>query len=465
MDIASSSRLTAVDTAWLRMDGPRNLMSIVGVWTLQPAIAPRALRQRLQQRLVCHARFRQKVVQAPIGARWVDDPLFDLARHVVSERLPRRPGVSEEAALQARVGALAMQPFDPAHPLWQMHVLRTQGGSAIIFRLHHCIADGTALFALLASLADGAAELRPAPDEESAAKPDDPLAEMWRPWHDALARAAGDPVGALQQGAQALRDGFGLVTQVDDSATRLKGPLDGVKLATWSAPLPLDQVKATGRALGGSVNDLLLACIAGALGQWLREQGDDPGGQHIRAMVPVNLRPPGQAWRLGNCFGLAPVLLPIGIDDIGRRVAEVHQRMDEMKQGFKPRLAYHMLQLSGRGLKSGQDLMIRLANDKTTAVMTNVPGPTAPLSLCGSTVQRYIVWVPSTGELGVGASIVSYAGALQFGLITDRARCNDPQRVVALFEAEYQAAVLAAEAAAAPPTRRAAKKKAAGASG
>jgi diacylglycerol O-acyltransferase / wax synthase len=440
----TSTRMSAVDTAWLRMDSPDNLMSIVGVWTLQPALDLRALRRRLHERLLCHARFRQKVVRDTLGATWVDDDDFDLARHLRREPLPRRRGQTDEAALQARVGELAAQPFDPDHPLWQVHLLRYQGGSALIIRLHHCLADGVALFALLASLCDGGPELGPDPAADTPAAAPGLLAELVAPLRAAASQAAAEPGQALQRGARALRDAFTLVTQANDSATRLKGPLCGVKLATWAEPLPLAQVKAVSRALGASVNDLMLACAAGALGAWLRELGDNPTGQHIRAMVPVNLRALEDAWQLGNCFGLAPVLLPIGVDDIPARVAEVHQRMQEMKDGFKPRMAYDMLRLSGRSLQLGRDLVSRAATDKSTAVMTNMAGPTTPVQLCGSEVLRYVFWVPSSGDVGVGASIVSYDGNVLFGLITDRARCAEPGRVVALFADEFDAAARAA---------------------
>ncbi len=439
-----STRMTAVDTAWLRMDSPRNLMTIVGMWTLQPAPAASALRSRLRERLLCHARFRQKVVRDPLGASWVQDEAFDLARHLVLERLARRRGQSVDAALQARVGELAAEPFDPRHPLWQFHLLRYPGGSALVFRLHHCIADGIALFALLGSLADGAAELGPGSPGAFRDDGHGLLAHRLRPVRSAAAQALEEPRQALRQGARALLDAFALVTQPDDSPTRLKGSIDGVKIATWAEPLPLAQVKAVGRALGGSVNDVLLACAAGALGAWLREQGDDPTGQVIRAMVPVNLRPLHDAWQLGNCFGLAPVLLPIGIEDLAERVSEVHRRMQEMKEGFKPQLAYDMLQLSGLSPQFGQDIVTRIALERTTAVMTNVPGSSEPMRVCGSQVQRYVFWVPTSGEVGVGASIVSYAGRVQFALITDRARCGNPQRVVELFAREFEAARRAA---------------------
>ena len=114
----------------------------------------------------------------------------------------------------------------------------------------------------------------------------------------------------------------------------------------WNEPLPLDGVKAIGKGLGCSVNDVLLACVAGAIGQYLRDQGEDPAGKEIRAMVPVNLRPLDKAWQLGNRFGLAPLVLPIGIENPIERVYAVRQRMNEMKGSYQPLLAFGILALT-----------------------------------------------------------------------------------------------------------------------
>jgi Protein of unknown function (DUF1298). len=158
--------------------------------------------------------------------------------------------------------------------------------------------------------------------------------------------------------------------------------------------------------------------------------GEDPAGKDIRAMVPVNLRPPEEAWQLGNRFGLAPVVLPVGIDNAIECVYAVRARMRELKDSYQPLLAYALLAVSGVLTKPLQDAVSEFFLKKTTAVMTNVPGPTEPLVFCGSTLRQSIFWVPSSGNVGVGVSIVSYAGGVQFGLITDRRRCPDPQRII-----------------------------------
>jgi hypothetical protein len=119
----TEERMTRVDNAWLRMDNDVNLMMIVGVWLLRPAIGYRALSERIAERLLQYPRFRQKVVEDTLGSNWVVDEDFDLRRHVVREKLPRKRGQSERAALQQRCGELATTPLDAAHPLWQFHLV------------------------------------------------------------------------------------------------------------------------------------------------------------------------------------------------------------------------------------------------------------------------------------------------------------------------------------------------------
>jgi hypothetical protein len=164
-------RMSRVDTAWLRMDNDVNLMMIVGVWLIEPAITHAALRDRIESKLLKYDRFRQKVVRDAIGANWVDDDDFDIERHVVCETLPRKRGQSARAALQARAGALATEPLDPARPLWRFHLIEHyDGGSAVIARIHHCIGDGIALISVMMSITDGGMD---PPKRKSRAAEDD----------------------------------------------------------------------------------------------------------------------------------------------------------------------------------------------------------------------------------------------------------------------------------------------------
>ena len=473
----SGERMSKVDTAWLRMDCDANLMMIVGVWQLAPGIKHGAVCERVENSLLKYDRFKQRVMEDAAGATWVNDRNFDLANHILLEKLPAVAKGSEggqQHALQERVAALATQRLDPKRPLWQMHLIEDYTGpdgikgSALIVRIHHCIADGIALISVTMSLVDGGV---PPPErrkkDATAAGAEDWLTDVFRdtllkPFTDLTVKALGavgegaarslgmlgDPRKGMEQGMsgsmdmakvllQVVKDGAALALMPDDSKTRLKGKPGGKKKVAWCQPIPLDEVRAVGKALNCSINDVLLSCVAGALGEYLKSFGDDVKGQEIRAMVPVNLRPLDQAHKLGNRFGLVPLVLPIGVENPIERVYEVRRRMAALKGSYQPLLAFSLLAVAGLLIKPAQDAMLNLFAKKTTAVMTNVPGPREKLKFCGATLEQSMFWVPQSGDVGLGVSILSYGGGVQFGVITDSKLCPDPQRIIDEFVPEF----------------------------
>ena len=154
-------------------------------------------------------------------------------------------------------------------------------------------------------------------------------------------------------------------------------------------------------------------------------------------MVPINLRPMEDAWKLGNRFGLIPLVLPIGMPNPIERVYTVRSRMSALKGSLQPLLTFGLLSVAGLLIKPAQDAMLSLFGRKTTAVMTNVPGPATKLKFCGATLEQTMFWVPQTGTVGLGVSILSYGGGVQFGVISDSALCPDPQQIIDAFEPEF----------------------------
>ena len=466
-------RMSGVDTAWLRMDSPGNLMMIVGVEIFAEPLVHAELCRILEQRLLKFDRFRQRVESDATGYWWVDDPDFRLRRHVVRMRLRGRAG---DGQLQALAAKLAAEPLDPAHPLWQFHLIeRYEGGSAVIVRIHHCIADGIALVGVTLSLGDageqglprsGTGATRPAPDGEPEHEGHDLMAQigsLLEPVASAAVAAAGTAGDALARsieiagglatdgearsalsalGTRVASDALKIALMPDDSPTRLKGRPSGRKAVAWNAPMPLDEVKAVCKVLGVSVNDVLLSCVAGALQHYLEAHGEFTAGKEIRAMVPVNLRPPNEPLSLGNRFGLVPLTLPIGIANPVERLFDVRRRMDELKGGYQGPLAFGLLSAIGHAPRQLQSMVLDYLAHKATAVMTNVPGPRSAIEIFGRKLSRAMVWVPQSGDIGVGVSILSYDGAVQFGLITDVAVCSDPQRIVDRFEPEFDRLVM-----------------------
>jgi len=454
------------------MDSPHNLMMIIGVWLLEPQITHAALCQRVEDRLLKYRRFRQRVEEDAMGANWVDDTAFDLGRHVVRETLHVNGRMTRRQALEARVAELAATPLDPHRPLWQFHLIEDhpgadgQAGSALIARVHHCIADGIALISVMMTITDGG---KPPPERARKGddKPEDErdwLADaVLKPLTDVAVKAIGlsgqglslsvgksvemlsrppqelfGSVDMALTGAQVIKDVAALALMPDDSPTRLKGKPGTTKRVAWCEPIPLDAVRIVGKALGASINDVMLACAAGAIGAYLRGLGDDVDGHEIRAMVPVNLRPIEKAYQLGNRFGLVPLVLPIGIANPVERVYAVKRRMNELKGSYQPVLAFGVLSIAGLLIKPVQHALLNLFAKKATAVMTNVPGPKEPLKFCGATLKQTMFWVPQSGDIGMGLSILSYGGGVQFGLITDAQLCPEPQAVIAGFEPEFE---------------------------
>jgi hypothetical protein len=154
-------------------------------------------------------------------------------------------------------------------------------------------------------------------------------------------------------------------------------------------------------------------------------------------MIPVNLRPLQEAHKLGNRFGLVPLVLPIGIENPVERVYEVRRRMNALKGSTQPLLAFGLLAVAGLLIKPAQEAMLSLFGKKTTAVMTNVPGPREKLKICGSTIEESLFWVPQSGTVGLGVSILSYGGGVQFGVVSDAILCPEPQAIIDRFEPEF----------------------------
>jgi len=154
-------------------------------------------------------------------------------------------------------------------------------------------------------------------------------------------------------------------------------------------------------------------------------------------MVPVNLRPLEKAHQLGNRFGLVPLSLPLGVANPVARVYALRARMLALKGSYQPLLAFGMLSIAGLLAKPVQAAMLNLFAKKATAVMTNVPGPAATLQFCGSTLKQTMFWVPQSGDIGLGVSILSYGGGVQFGLITDSGLCPEPQAIIERFAPEF----------------------------
>jgi WS/DGAT/MGAT family acyltransferase len=209
------------------------------------------------------------------------------------------------------------------------------------------------------------------------------------------------------------------------------------KRAAWSQPLALTDIKAVGKGLEGTVNDVLLTAMAGGLRRYLQGRGEPVDGLNFRAVVPVDLRRPGSHANLGNKFGLVFLSLPLGIADPGARLRELKRRMDGIKGSLEAPVAFGIIGAIGMSPQPVQDLVVDIFGTKGTAVMTNVMGPKEPIYLAGAPLESLMFWVPQSGHLGMGVSILSYAGRVWLGVITDEGLVPDPDTIVSEFHVEF----------------------------
>ena len=431
--------LRNVDASWLRMDDPTNLMVVSGVLVLDAPVPVERLRALLEERIARFRRFTSRVA-VPAGGvglpSWEPDPAFSVDRHLHVRHLDAGDG---EPELQALVSDLLSRPLPADRPLWSAHLVpRFQGGSAVVFRVHHCIGDGLALVHVLLSLADEA----PLPARRRHA----PRAA----WGITLGRRALAGAGALldrpgrladlaRMASSSVASLASLLALPSDPRSAFKGPLGRAKRVGWSRALDLDDFKAAARATGSTVNDVLMAALAGALRRYLAGRGEVPGSLEVRGVVPVNLRPPEEAGRLGNRFGLVFLALPLGIEDPLDRLFEVRRRMRALKESTQALAVYQVLWAMGVAPRPVFDLALGLFASKGTAVVTNVVGPRNRISIAGAPLRQAMFWVPSAGRLGLGVSLLSYAGKVWMGLQCDAGLVPDPEKVLVGFEEELAA--------------------------
>jgi len=446
------SPMSRVDTAWLRMERPTNLMMITGVMMFESPLDIKTLRKVIESKFLSYPRFRQKAVDTPTGAFWQDDQDFDIDWHI---RLTALPGRGAKKELERLTSQMASTPLDKTKPLWQFHLVeKFGGGSALITRIHHCYADGMALVQVILSMTEMGED-----NKRKAA-----LAKRWlkKEEHAPVAKRVGAIDRYMQLGGKMIEkgmdfyrdptlaamlasEGVDIAKEVgmalalpDDPETVLKGRLGVSKRVAWAEKLDLDEVKSVSRALGCTVNDLLLASASGALRSYLLERGEHLEGITLRATVPVNLRPLEHAKQLGNHFGLVFLELPVGEANPMRRLERVAACMKVLRKSRQAVATFGALAAVGMAPPPVQAFALEMFSRKASAVATNVPGPQMPLYLGGRKITDMMFWVPQTGSIGLGISILSYNGAVHFGLIADAKLMPDPDSVIRRFRPEFE---------------------------
>lgn len=449
--------MSVMDAAWLRMDRPTNLMMICGMLMFSESLDLDKVRDVIRRRMLRFHRFAQRAVRASTPY-WEADPQFELSWHV------RRIGASGGNGLEEVVSDLISTPLDSNKPMWQFHLIDIEnGGSALLMRIHHCYGDGFALMHILGAITDTApdkprlpgADVRSSSDRRSAIERIlGPVPELLGDAVRSAGAIAGTGLDLLARPSHVLDYGktafqlardFGVIAGMPpDSPTRFKGPLLGMKRAAWARPISLFEVKAIAAAFSCSVNDVLLSCVAGALRSYLMRQGDPVDSIEMRALVPVNQRPPGPITELGNRFGMVFVPLPLGIADAFERLMEMHRRMQELKRSQQSLISMGILAAMGVLPEELKERVLETLAANASAVITNVHGSEEARYLAEKRINRQVFWVPQSGGICMGISILSYAGNVDFGVVTDVERVPDPATLVGSFVEEFETMLLRA---------------------
>lgn len=451
-----SEELSNVDTAWLHMELPNNLMMITGLFIFDEPVDFQRMKQTFGERFLPFDRFRQRVVEPRFGLgspHWELDPHFDIANHVHRVALPA-PG--DQATLQLLVSDLMSTPLDFSKPLWQMHLVEGYGrGCALVGRLHHSIGDGIALMRVILSLTDASTDAVWVPPQPEAEEKrgrgrlrviTGPASAAWGATRRITGTVVGEYVDLITSPSHAL-DLARLGTETTmalgrllllppDPKTVFKGPLEVPKRAAWSQAIPLSMVKAIGQATGCTVNDVLMAAVAAALRRYAIDRGQPVEGLNVRSVIPVNLRQEEARIEMGNRFGLVFLALPLGIADPFDRLLEVKRRMDDLKGSQEAVVAFGILNAIGMAPADIENIVVNIFGAKATAVMTNVVGPRQQIYFAGVPIRQLMFWVPQSGRLGIGVSILSYHNQVWLGVATDEGLIPDPDAIVQYYQDE-----------------------------
>jgi WS/DGAT/MGAT family acyltransferase len=440
--MSSSDRLTGLDSSFLHLErGPAH-MHVASVTLFEgPAPAYEEFRDHLASRLHLVPRFRQKLRFVPFGQgrpKWVDDPHFNLAYHVRHTALPE-PGSEEQ--LRTFAARVFSQRLDRAKPMWEMWLVDgVEGGRfAIVGKSHHALVDGVSGMDITTVLFDAEPEPSDAPEPEPwTPRPEPSDAQVLA---EALVERASSPA-EMVRGVRAIVRTPRRAARATVDALEAAGTFARTGWAAPPSPFNVDigsyrrlavvradlgQFKEIKNELGGTVNDVVLAAVAGALGRYLRARGHATQDLELRAMVPISVREAGEHGALGNRVSAFMARLPVYAEDPAERLRHVSSTMGDLKESKQAVGASIMTQLPDFAPPSivGQASRLQSAQRFFNLVVTNVPGPQFPLYLLGRRMEAIIPMVPLAKRQALCFGIMSYDGQVNFGLIGDYEAMSD----------------------------------------
>lgn len=460
---AESTPLTPEDLTFWYADQPRQRTTMAMLMLLDRAPEPERLRAAAARAVEAVPRLRQRVVEAPLGIalpRWEEDTTFDLDFHVRRYSLAAETGLGSDLdGLFHTIGPIYERPFDRTRPLWELIEIDHPHGSAVFFRLHHAVADGVGGNAILAALTDTDRHGQPAPPvpHKTPGGWDEPAlaSRLAAAVRDRLAQDAGRGRALIGAAWKTLREPEGVVEAVravgdmaEDLRYRSPSPLCASGRARRLSGIEMDfePLRQTRRALRGRMIDVLLTAVAGAMGEWHRDQGHR-SVRELLTLVPINLRPreeQGLDAGVGNRATGILVRLPIGRRKPLSRFREVHKRVEARKknaaQGLVPELAGALAALP-------RPIYRRLAfasSQQIDLIVTNVPGIPMPRYMAGAEVTAAYPFAPVAPHCPISVALYGYRGRLFVGIDADAAAVPDLDPFRAMLANAFEELVNAA---------------------
>ena len=454
MSNALVHRLTAQDASFLYIERQYAPLHIGSLGIYEGQIPFERFVEHIDSRLPNIPRYRQRLAFVPWAMAhptWEDDPDFNIRRHIHHVTLPE-PGGHEE--LMSITADLIAKPLDRSKPLWEMYVINdlAQDRSGILTKVHHCMVDGVSGVDLMLATLDISPE--PEPPPPSAPWQPKPFPALGTQLADAFWDNLSEQRDRLQEFQECLLDPRPNLKRAQEMARSLNttspwlnqqapqlpftGPL-GPERRVAFCEVSFVEIREIRTSLGGTVNDVVLAVLTGALRRYLAEHGVDLAGPEPRVAIPVNVRLDDEDGALGNRVSVILAELPVGEADAVTRFAKMRERLDHLKEENQAGALEMLSRLAAQIPAPIQALgsMLPPANTLVNLICTNVPGPMIPLYSIGHLMLHHYPLVPLSLDMGLGVGVMSYNQRLYFGLMAEPKAVPDLDRLKAFVDESY----------------------------
>ncbi len=467
---ALNHRLSSMDASFLYFEKKEAPLHIGGISIFQGQLPFEEFRARVNAKMPLLPRYRQKVVATPFNTghpTWEFDHDFNIERHIYQAEVEAPGTLDQLRELTERIQASML---DRSKPLWELYIVNNLEGdrSAMISKVHHAMVDGISGVDLMNIILD--LSPNPAPTPELKVEPVPPRPDMTRSFIDGLLSSAEEQmkswtdfqVGLLNLTQTWLKEPRRMASR--SMAEIMPGMMtpapilpfnkanSGRQKLAWS-DFSFAEARAIRAVLGGTVNDVVLTILSGAVSQYVELHGQKTDGRNMRVMVPVSMRREDQRGALGNLVSILPVEIPLDIADPLERYRYINQKTGTLKGAHLAEGVSVFTALMGIVPPSVQAVMGSLANATVPAVnivCTNVPGPQIPLYALGRRMVISYPYVPVGFAVGISCAILSYDGKLYFGLTGDAEAAPDIHRLKEFLDQSFVDLREAAEVAAIP---------------